>query len=159
MRELYSGRFPVARGLGRERRGLEDAGEEIFTLLGVVRAFTKEPGKEPSLEEPILLPAGSTVLDLAARSTQDMAQKLPVSPAGSGVGEVRRPRRSMRDHPVRDGDIVEITSDAGGERPAPGRSGDLPRASARPGIREVSGPSASRMIARGARGRSSSPSA
>jgi YVTN family beta-propeller protein len=45
-------------------------------LLGVIRVYTKAPGKPADYNSPFTLPLGSMVEDLAAKVHQDLAEKL-----------------------------------------------------------------------------------
>jgi len=86
--------------------GLEEFKRAVFSALRIIRVYTKEPGKKPDMEQPYILPRGSTVLDVARAIHQDFARKFRYAQLwGSGkfAGQ-----RVPRDHPLQDGDIVEI---------------------------------------------------
>lgn len=63
---LYLDRFRIVPISTAKKIGMPELKKEIFELLGVIRVYTKEPGKEPSLK-PIVLTKGSEVEDLAKR--------------------------------------------------------------------------------------------
>ena len=48
----------------------------VFEMLGLVRVYTKVPGKKPDLDRPFVLPRGSTVLDVASLVHKDFAVSL-----------------------------------------------------------------------------------
>jgi hypothetical protein len=50
--------------------------ETIFQTLGVVRVYSKLPGKKPDLETPFVLTKGSTTLDLAEKVHREFVSKL-----------------------------------------------------------------------------------
>ena len=103
---LYGERFPVLAVSAQEKHGLEEAAEEIFALLRLVRVFTKEPGKEPSYDGPVLVPAGSTVREVAETIHKDLATKLKFARVwGSARFDGQRVER---DYVVQDGDVVEV---------------------------------------------------
>lgn len=96
--------YPVSAATGL---GLEALKEKIFTTLGIIRIYTKAPGKEPDLKTPFILPKGSTVLDLAA----SIHRELPRLMKNARIwGSARFDGQSvMRDYMLQDRDIVEIT--------------------------------------------------
>ena len=96
--------FPVSVQTGA---GLEELKEKIFELLGVIRIYTKVPGKEPDLKAPFILKRGSTVADLAGAIHRDLPRTMKTARiwgsarfAGQAV---------MRDYELQDRDIVEIS--------------------------------------------------
>jgi len=62
----YLDRFRIVPISAAKNIGIPELKKEIFELLGVIRVYTKEPGKEPS-PKPIVLTKGSVVEDLAKR--------------------------------------------------------------------------------------------
>lgn len=96
--------LPVSSVTGQ---GLEELRQKIFDLLGVVRIYTKAPGKEPDRSAPFILKKGSTVLDLAEAIHRD----LPRLMKGARVwGSTRFSGQAVtRDYVLADGDTVEIT--------------------------------------------------
>ena len=89
-----------------KRKGLEDLPKILFHMLNVVRVYTKQPNKEPD-PDPLVLPRGSTVLDVAEAIHKDLAKKFKYAKVwGSSV---KYPgQRVGGDHVVEDKDIVEI---------------------------------------------------
>ena len=86
---------------------MEELKEKIFELLGVIRIYTKVPGKEPDLKAPFILKRGSTVADLAGAIHRDLPRTMKTARiwgsarfAGQAV---------MRDYELQDRDIVEIS--------------------------------------------------
>ncbi|MCY4157630.1 MAG: 50S ribosome-binding GTPase [Gammaproteobacteria bacterium] len=78
----------------------------LFQGLGVVRAYTKTPGKPPDLERPFTLRHGATVSELASLVHKDIAGSLRFARIwGEQVydGQQVSPR-----HLIRDGDILEL---------------------------------------------------
>jgi hypothetical protein len=87
-------------------QGLGELGPWLFGRLGVVRVYTKTPGKPPEHHHPYTLRRGQTVEDVARLVHQDIATALKYARvwgrsgfAGQQVG---------REHPVEDGDVVEL---------------------------------------------------
>jgi hypothetical protein len=75
-------------------------------MLDVVRIYGKQPGKQPDMEKPFVLPHGSTVLDLAAAVHKDIAEHLKRARIwGSNVYEGQH---VPREHVLADRDIIEL---------------------------------------------------
>ena len=69
-----SGRYPLV-GVSTVRKdGLEELRRTIFEHSGVLRVYSKQPGKDPDLKMPFLISEGSTVLDLAALIHKDFVE-------------------------------------------------------------------------------------
>lgn len=79
---------------------------EVYQSLGLIRIYTKKPGKEPDLDEPYLLDRGSTVMDAARSIHKDLAQDLDyVRIWGSGRFDGQQ---VAQDHVLEEGDVIEI---------------------------------------------------
>ena len=86
--------------------GLEEIGPWLLERLGVVRVYTKVPGKSADLSRPFTVRLGDTVADVARLVHRDLAADLKfarlwgdASFDGQQVGA---------DHRVRDGDVIEL---------------------------------------------------
>ena len=102
----YGQDFPVVLVSATEAVGLEDLGRAIFGSLGVIRVYTAPPGSEPNLENPLVLPLGSTVVDAAINIHRTWQQTLKYALLwGSGKFEGQR---VGRDHVLMDGDVLEL---------------------------------------------------
>jgi hypothetical protein len=106
LRDLLQEPWPVLPASTATREGLGELARRTFTALGVIRIYTKEPGKDPDRRRPFTLRAGATVADLARTIHHDIAAKLRFARvwghgafAGQSVGEA---------HVLADGDVVEI---------------------------------------------------
>jgi ribosome-interacting GTPase 1 len=115
LRELYADRFPILPVSAQTGEGLDTLPETLFRRLGIVRVFSKPPGKPPDLETPFVLKQGSTVIDLAGMVHKDFLTHLkstrvwasPISAAPSG--SAKYPGQAVeRDHVLADGDVVEL---------------------------------------------------
>jgi ribosome-interacting GTPase 1 len=104
--EEYGRHFPVVLTSATEAVGLEDLGREIFRSLGVIRVYTASPGSEPSLENPLVLPQGSTVEDAATSIHKAWQRKLKYALLwGSSKFEGQR---VGRDYVLSDGDVLQL---------------------------------------------------
>ncbi len=75
-------------------------------LTEIIRIYSKQPGKEPDLEQPFTLPKGATVSDLAVKIHKEVAADLKSARVwGSTVHDGQSVRGK---HPLEEGDVVEI---------------------------------------------------
>jgi uncharacterized protein len=86
--------------------GMAALGDRTFEALRIIRVYSKEPGHEPDLERPFTLPIGSTVGDLARAIHGELAEGLKFARVwGHAAFDGQRVNR---DHPLEDGDVVEL---------------------------------------------------
>jgi len=95
--------LPVSAGTGLN---LEQLKAKLFSVLEVIRVFTKPPGKEPDFTRPFILPYGSNVLDLVESIHKDFVKTL----RGARIwGSVRFPGQSVpKEYILQDKDIAEL---------------------------------------------------
>ena len=108
LQDLAGTRFPALAVSAETGAGLEEIGRFLFQKLGIIRVYTKTPGKNAELDRPFTLRAGATVQDAARMVHKDIAATLRFARAwGQGVfdGQQVGP-----DHPVADRDILEFHS-------------------------------------------------
>ena len=83
--------------------------EILFEELGIIRVYSKEPGKKPE-PDPFTLAKGSTVLDFARSIHKDLAKNLKKARLW---GSARFPGQPVpRDYVLADEDTVEIHADS-----------------------------------------------
>lgn len=86
--------------------GVEALRSAINGLLGVMRIYTKVPGKPADRTSPFTLPIGSSVEALAERIHKDVAEKLKFAKVwGSGLHDGQS---VGRDHILAEQDVVEL---------------------------------------------------
>jgi ribosome-interacting GTPase 1 len=56
--------------------GLDELRDALWSMLDLVRAIPKPPHEDPDYDDPVLLPRGSTVLDLARVIHRDLVHEL-----------------------------------------------------------------------------------
>jgi len=106
VREWFTPRFPVVPVSTLTGEGLETVRAATYHVLGVLRVYTKVPGKPADRTRPFTLPIGSTVLDLAREIHRDFEQSLKSARIwGTGVFDGQAVKR---DHELHDGDVVEL---------------------------------------------------
>jgi hypothetical protein len=76
LRELYSDNLEVFCVSATTRQGLEVLFRRFWELLAMVRVYSKEPGRPARMEKPFVLPAGSTVADLARLIHRDLPETM-----------------------------------------------------------------------------------
>jgi hypothetical protein len=106
LRQRYQDTYQIVGVSAVTKEGLEELKSVLFEVSGIVRVYTKEPGKEPDLDAPFTLPVGSTVLDLAAAVHKDFAKGLKYACIW---GSAKFPGQRVQKHYVlKDRDIVEL---------------------------------------------------
>ena len=106
LREMFANRFPIVTLDAESGAGLEDLRTAIYRSLGVIRLYSKRPGKPADLESPFTCPVGSTVAQMAELVHRDFADKLKSARIwGSGVFDGQT---VTRDHVLHDRDVVEL---------------------------------------------------
>jgi len=80
--------------------------ERIYRMLGVIRLYTKSPGKPAEFTSPYTLPVDCTVEDLAAKVHNDLADKLKY--AKLWRGKDADVQTVGRDFVLADRDLVEL---------------------------------------------------
>jgi len=106
VREWLGERFRLLPVSAHTGENLETLRREIYDLLGIIRVYTKEPGKRPDLTAPFVLKRGSTVADVARAIHRDFVERLKYARLWGGGkfdGQLVH-----RDHVLQDGDIVEL---------------------------------------------------
>jgi small GTP-binding protein len=87
--------------------GLDAVARTVFEELGIVRVYTKVPGKKAEMGAPYVLKRGNTVIDAARHVHKDFAEHLKFARLyHSGTG--RDGLMVERTHVVRDGDVLEF---------------------------------------------------
>ena len=107
VREMIDTSLPLHVISSQERIGLDMLVEEVFRLLGVIRIYSKQPGKPPDLDAPFTTPIGTTVLDFAGQVHKDFVHQLKSARIWGSAkfdGQV-----VQRDYVLQDGDIVELS--------------------------------------------------
>ena len=98
--------FPILPISAKEGMNFEELKKEIYQILGIIRVYTKVPGKEPDLTEPVILKKGSTVEDVALSIHKDFVAKLRYAKIwGSGKFDGQMVKRDSR---VNEGDVIEL---------------------------------------------------
>lgn len=106
LRDLYGARFPIVVASAGNGDGLDALRRAVFDLLGVVRVYTKPPGKKFERTAPYVLKRGSHLADLAALVHHDFVAHLKFARVwGHGKFEGQMVNR---DYILADGDVIEL---------------------------------------------------
>ncbi len=106
LRSYYGSRFPIHAVSAQTGLGLEPLRRLVYDALGIVRVYSKPPGKEPSMRSPVVLRRGSTIVEMAATIHKDFAQQLKFARVWGGTKFSGQ--RVQRDYVVQEGDIIEL---------------------------------------------------
>jgi small GTP-binding protein len=104
--ELLEHRWPLTPVSVMTNRGIDELARRTFDALGILRVYTKQPGKPADRKAPFTLPRGATVGDLAARVHHDLAASMKharIWGPSAFDGQVVH-----ADHVLAEGDVVEI---------------------------------------------------
>ncbi|MGQ0658691.1 MAG: TGS domain-containing protein [Chromatiales bacterium] len=104
--ELTGFRYPVLAVSAETGQRLNEIGAWLFRYLGIVRVYTKAPGRPADKGRPFTLRRGQTVEDVARLVHKDLAHSLKYARIW-GVSAFEG-QHVGRDHPVADGDLVEL---------------------------------------------------
>ena len=104
--ELAGVDFPRLAVSATTGEGLDALGKFLFEQLGIVRVYTKMPGKPPEMDKPFTVRVGATVHDVAELVHRDIAGSLRYARAWGA--KVFDGQQVGPEHPVADGDIVEL---------------------------------------------------
>jgi uncharacterized protein len=104
--ELYAADLPVLTVSAASGSNLEVLRRALYDGLGVLRVYTKSPGKKPELDAPFVLKQGCTVLDVAEAVHKDIAASLKFAKVW-GTDKFDG-QRVTREYMVHDGDVIEL---------------------------------------------------
>jgi ribosome-interacting GTPase 1 len=106
LQEAYGEEFEVLSLSVASGHHMDELPRRLFRALDIVRIYTKAPGKRPDMDRPYILPAGSTVQEVAAEIHRDLAESFRFAKIWGS--EKYDGQQVKRDHVVEDGDVLEI---------------------------------------------------
>ena len=104
--ELTGLKYPVLQISTETGEGLDKIGPCLFDKLAIVRVYTKAPGRPPDKDKPFTVRRGQTVYDVARQVHRDIAESFKYARVW-GKGHFNG-QQVGKDHPVTDGDVLEI---------------------------------------------------
>ncbi|HEV8339392.1 MAG TPA: GTPase [bacterium] len=105
-RDLFASRLPVLSTSSVTGENLDALRRALFDLLGVIRVYSKPPGRKADLTAPFVLSRDSTVLDAAGAIHKDFAEHLKYARLWNEHGYSGQ--MVSRDHVLVDGDVIEL---------------------------------------------------
>lgn len=82
--------------------------EGLWNSLGLIRVFTKEPGKKPKMDEPVCLKKGSRIADMAGHIHKDFVRNFRFARVWGSSSRFRTGQVVGINHVLHDSDIVEL---------------------------------------------------
>ncbi|WP_354682628.1 TGS domain-containing protein [Cupriavidus necator] len=108
LEDLLGVRFPALATSATRGSGLAEIGPFLFSALGIVRVYTKAPGKPVDQSRPFTMRRGDIVMDVAQRVHPDLARTFKFARIwGSGKFSGQQVGAG---HLVDDRDVVELHS-------------------------------------------------
>ncbi|HEV2439146.1 MAG TPA: TGS domain-containing protein [bacterium] len=106
LREAYRARFDILPVSAETGEGLDTLKQELFRRLGVIRVYTKAPGRRADKSVPYVFRRGTTVEEVAAVVHKDLAERLKYA----RVWGTRTYEGQMvqHEHVLEDGDVLEL---------------------------------------------------
>lgn len=104
--ELHAADFPVLTVSAASGSNLDTLRRALYEGLGVLRVYTKSPGKKPEHEAPFVLRQGATILDVAEAVHKALAAGLKFARVWGA--DTFDGQRVTRDYVVQDGDVIEL---------------------------------------------------
>lgn len=86
--------------------GLDFLKKKIFSILHIIRVYSKIPGKKADFDEPFSLKKGSSIMDLSKAIHKDFTQKLKYARIWSK--NKYQGQKVNRDHILEDEDVIEL---------------------------------------------------
>jgi ribosome-interacting GTPase 1 len=106
LQEFFGDRLPLLEVSAQAGVNLERLTRAVYDALGVIRVYTKTPGKPANRTEPFVLRRGSTVLDAARTVHRDFTEKLRF--ARIWGSERFDGQKVSREHVLEDEDVIEL---------------------------------------------------
>ena len=106
LKELTGVKFPALGVSAETGEGLATLAAFLFEQLGIVRIYTKSPGKAAEMDRPFTLSAGANVMDVARLVHKDIAGSLRYARAWGS--EVFDGQQVGPEHVLSDRDVVEL---------------------------------------------------
>jgi ribosome-interacting GTPase 1 len=105
-KEFFGDDFPILPVSVGDEANLNGLRRAVYDMLGLLRVYTKAPGKQPDREHPFVLHHGDTLYDLAESIHRDIAETLKTARIwGSGKFDGQLVNK---DYELVDEDIIEI---------------------------------------------------
>ncbi len=104
---IKKGKFEVVFLDGLNKTKLDLLKDKLWEKLGIIKIYTKEPGKKPSLKDPITLDKNSTIKEMAGFVHKDFIKKFNYAKIW-GKSAKHNGQVVGMEHQLKDDDVVEI---------------------------------------------------
>jgi hypothetical protein len=91
----------------KEKAGINDLKQKIFENIGLIRVYTKEPGKKPKLDRPMIMKKDCIVKDMAEKIRKDFIDRF-IKARIWGKSAKFDGQTVGIEHVLKDKDIVEM---------------------------------------------------
>jgi small GTP-binding protein len=106
LKDKYGQSLSIFTISAKEKTDIEEFRQFIYNSLEILRVYTKTPGKKADYEDPVILKAGSTLLEAARAIHKDFAYNLKYARVwGEGVYDGQM---VQKDFILKDGHVVEF---------------------------------------------------
>ncbi len=106
LKNIYKNSYPVIGVSAKTKEGLEELRRSLFENSRIIRVYSKEPGKDPDIHTPFVLPEGSKVVELASQIHKEFLERFQYACVWGSAKYAGQ--RVQKDYIIRDRDIVEI---------------------------------------------------
>ena len=106
LKELYSDRFNIIGVSALNKMYFEELKKATYENSGIIRVYTKIPGKEPDRTKPFIMKKGTTVINAAQQIHKDFALKFRY--ARIWGSEKYQGQMVERNYILKDEDIIEF---------------------------------------------------
>jgi len=106
MDRKYGTYYPLVSISTVRKEGIEELRRAVFENAGIIRVYSKEPGRSPDMDTPFTLSAGSSVLDLAELIHRDFVSNLKYACIWGSAKFGGQ--RVQKDYILSDRDVVEL---------------------------------------------------
>jgi len=107
LRRVVEDRLKIIPISCKTKLNLDKLGKEIFSMLDIIRVYTKEPDEKKASPKPFILKRESTVMDLAKQIHSDFVERFLFARVWSDRLSFS-PQKVGLNFKLEDGDIVEI---------------------------------------------------
>ncbi|MHA1815507.1 MAG: TGS domain-containing protein, partial [Candidatus Heimdallarchaeaceae archaeon] len=91
----------------KEEGSLEKLKKTLFEQLEIIRIYSKKPGTKPNLDDPLVLPEGAAVFDIARKIHTSFVDRFRYARVTGASAEFESQQVGI-DHVLADEDIVEL---------------------------------------------------
>ena len=91
----------------KKEESLETLKQKLFEQLEIIRVFTKKPGSKPYFDDPLILPEGATVVDIARKIHTTFVKRFRYARVWGTSAEFDGQHVGI-DHTLADKDVIEL---------------------------------------------------